>query len=513
MMSLLQVTGPLGIVSGYILTSLLLKAEISWNISFVIQAILHAVCAFALLFTSNIYYSSTLHCLNPKQEEEKQVNEKSDKSQELDRISNKSSSIKKQDDEISIFGHKSKEDFDEAKNFWKNLCQLVKIRVRKKYYFLYKFIIILFTKFNFYQVYMLCTAAYFSLMFISTIIQYWTSDYLKEVIKADSSMVIIAFVVTCITAPTLGIVAGGCIVQKFGGYESKNALNILSIFAILAVICAIPITQFDSLPGFASFLWLFLFFGGCIVPNLYGVTISAVPVELRAAASSSTNFFNSVFGFSPAPYFYGALYDSTKNESPKFAYGCSLIYSITVLVLILLANFFYRKDFKIISNEKEEIHVAVEQTEKNNKLQNHEFINQQDISSNKNHSEIPIQKNSQKAVNISEINIDFNHESIIKDKVNKYKIGEEENLKNTSSNPYIAKFNSDGGINRMKSTNLNLPEYIKSEDLIFKGENGNQEVFEIKFDKLNTKDNEILYNQERPFMSARLEQKSNIKFN
>jgi hypothetical protein len=42
---------------------------------------------------------------------------------------------------------------------------------------------------------------------------------------------------------------------------------------------------------------------------------------------------------------------------------------------------------------------------------------------------------------------------------------------------------------KKSKTNIKLPEYIKSEDIVFKGENGNQDVFEIKFDKLNNNDN------------------------
>lgn len=230
---------------------------------------------------------------------------------------------------------------------------------------------------------MLCVAAYFSLMFISTIIQFWTSDYLKIVIKAESSMILVSFILTCLTAPVLGIITGGCIVQKFGGYESKNALNVCSVFGILAVLFAIFITQFDSLVGFATFLWIFLFFGGCIVPNLIGITLCSVPHELRAAASSSTNFFNSIFGFTPAPYFYGLLFNKTKHHSPKFAYGFSCTYSVVVFILIVLANYFRRKDFQTVTNEKEEISSKVEKSAEIN-FKKADFTNQQEIISNNN---------------------------------------------------------------------------------------------------------------------------------
>lgn len=54
-------------------------------------------------------------------------------------------------------------------------------------------------------------------------------------------------------------------------------------------------------------------------------------------------------------------------------------------------------------------------------------------------------------------------------------------------------------------TNIKLPGYIKGEDIVFKGENGNHNVFEIKLDKLNNNYNESMSNNENRFLSARLE--------
>jgi MFS family permease len=133
MMSLLQVTGPLGIVLGYLLTALLIRADISWTISFVIQAIIYGACSIALFFTPNIYYSASIHCMNPnKPEEEKKENDKNqdkDKSSTFNQNDKEEVEDKKQEDIVSLYGHKSKIEFDEAKNFWKNLSRLLKIKV------------------------------------------------------------------------------------------------------------------------------------------------------------------------------------------------------------------------------------------------------------------------------------------------------------------------------------------------------------------------------------------------
>jgi hypothetical protein len=59
-------------------------------------------------------------------------------------------------------------------------------------------------------------------------------------------------------------------------------------------------------------------------------------------------------------------------------------------------------------------------------------------------------------------------------------------------------------------TNMQLPPYLKEQDIVFKGENGNHEVFEIKFRKIN---NNLETNTEEQdlnkFMSERLERNNN----
>ncbi len=108
-----------------------------------------------------------------------------------------------------------------------------------------------------------------TLLFISTAIVYWTSDYLEKVLLVPTHKILIVFIITCITAPSLGIVVGGCIVQKLGGYEAKHSITICFLFSLIAWILAIPIYWLEF-TGFAICLWLILFFGGSIIPNLMG---------------------------------------------------------------------------------------------------------------------------------------------------------------------------------------------------------------------------------------------------
>jgi sugar phosphate permease len=63
-----------------------------------------------------------------------------------------------------------------------------------------------------------------SLYFIITGIQFWVSDYLMNVLNVSQETVFIAFAVSCVSGPTIGVIVGGVIVHKIGGYRSPRAL-------------------------------------------------------------------------------------------------------------------------------------------------------------------------------------------------------------------------------------------------------------------------------------------------
>ena len=86
----------------------------------------------------------------------------------------------------------------------------------------------------------------------------------------SDDLIFACFVVTCVTAPTIGIILGGWVVQKFGGYHGKHSLAFVFAFACISTTISLFITKVDDLGAFAPCLWLFFFFGGGLVPNLVG---------------------------------------------------------------------------------------------------------------------------------------------------------------------------------------------------------------------------------------------------
>ena len=112
------------------------------------------------------------------------------------------------------------------------------------------------------KVFLLCALALSNLFFIITAIQYWASGYEKQVLGvADENKIFISFAVVCITSPTLGLIFGGVVSAKTGGYESKHSILVCFIFGLLAGIAAIPVPITNEIFYFTLYLWLVLFFG------------------------------------------------------------------------------------------------------------------------------------------------------------------------------------------------------------------------------------------------------------
>ena len=86
---------------------------------------------------------------------------------------------------------------------------------------------------------------------------------------------------------------------------------------------------------FAVAIWIFLFFGSSIVPCIAGSIISSLPVELKGSGYSLQNIIVNIFGYSPAAYVYGSLYEYTKNIYPTLSFSVCLGFSFFGLLLII----------------------------------------------------------------------------------------------------------------------------------------------------------------------------------
>eukprot|EP00301_Raphidiophrys_heterophryoidea_P027337 c9608_g1_i2.p1 GENE.c9608_g1_i2~~c9608_g1_i2.p1 ORF type:complete len:506 (-),score=72.55 c9608_g1_i2:88-1605(-) len=149
-----------------------------------------------------------------------------------------------------------------------------------------------------------------SLYFVVTAVQYWITIYLIDVIHAPKPLVLTAFAVTSLTAPILGVICGGLFIDWMGGYKKFTlCLKILTVFATLAELFALPAGFIPNFWAVIFFLWMTLFFGGCILAPATGIVISAVEKKMMPFASSMSMLLYNLLGYAAGPMVTGLVYE------------------------------------------------------------------------------------------------------------------------------------------------------------------------------------------------------------
>ena len=371
MIALIQVAPPLGVLVGYVVTTLLnmfltylpyfgdIDENERWLYSFYLQSFLIWGLALCLLLFPDKFFNSKARrvplqieeTLNMVERENKENQENQEKRKlsffyegsqnlELDDKECNSPSISEKDEneedkkdkeekELKYLDKNNKEITDEIKgsnsnnkidNNCNNKGKKVKIINEKKNNkdelpFLAKFKII------FSEPLFICSILTLSLLyFIVTCVQYWTSDYMLIALEIeDETKRLYAFSIVCLTSPTCGLLIGGYIVDYLGGYSNKNSLLFCFVLAILSIIPAIPLPLVNSYYLYAILLWILLFFGAGILPTLQGIIIACLPKNIQGSGNSFVIFFYNLVGYLPAPFVYGFFkeYFDDKNDPKK----------------------------------------------------------------------------------------------------------------------------------------------------------------------------------------------------
>jgi len=89
----------------------------------------------------------------------------------------------------------------------------------------------------------------------------------------------IAYFVITITAPVMGVLFGGSLLDHMGGYKGENkmiALKMCLLFSGCCVIIAVPAGFVYSIWIFGPLLWLEIFFGASVIPPGTGLVVDSV---------------------------------------------------------------------------------------------------------------------------------------------------------------------------------------------------------------------------------------------
>lgn len=179
------------------------------------------------------------------------------------------------------------------------------------------------------------------IMFVSNALLYWMKSYLKDVIKIDQTLIDIFFIVVVVTAPISGIIIGGILVNKIGGFQHVNSLKMGVIISFILFSIGIILFFIYNLYAFGSLIWTFLFFGSMLDPCVTGTVIKSLPDNLKGTGYTFNLIYSNIFGTSLGPFIFGLLFDIGKKiELLTLPVGVILstpiVASLSLLYLILI---------------------------------------------------------------------------------------------------------------------------------------------------------------------------------
>lgn len=190
-------------------------------------------------------------------------------------------------------------------------------------------------------VYILLVLAISSLYFVVSGLQFWITTYLTTVLSIPMSEVFTFYIITCLSAPAVGLSLSIIMFNCIGGYNSRGALPLCLLFGILACLVSLPVPFASSCGSVYTLFWLIFFFGAIILAPLVGMMLNQVPKEGRATANSFATLCYSLFGYFPAPFVFGSFADRDKSDpigSMRFAMGVNTYWSIFAALFLLFAT-------------------------------------------------------------------------------------------------------------------------------------------------------------------------------
>ena len=295
MVTFVQLFGALGIVIGYGIGVVCDKISsddiLGWRLAFGFEGIILIVCGLIIFSFKNKYFSCNFVLIKDNEGKEEETN-----------------------NEINI------------KSILKNFKKILSNKI-----------------------YLYTTLSNSTIWFGMSVVQYWGDKYMEKVLHMEKSERFIAFGCLCILGPIVGILVGGIICSKLGGYENKKSM----IFLIILIFMGSIISELAAVHTikilFIILSWFFLFFTCAAIPAETGIIISSLENNLRGDGFALTNCINNLMGNFPASYFFSLVSDlfekkiTDENKNYKhyrYAWCISMGYNFIGLILIIIAGIY-----------------------------------------------------------------------------------------------------------------------------------------------------------------------------
>ena len=389
-LSLQHLSSSLGYLFGYVM-----GIWLGWVLAFYVQNIMLLIPIVILIFISDKFFSmslmpvkSKLKLLKTENEDNKdKKEEKKDKiedeikkikttilddSYEEEKIDNKNNGEFKEkdgdnnneeesinlDDDISLFEDLQKQGEDMSKG---SIKLQIKAIIKSPL-----FILINIT---------LC-----SIYAIVAAIQFWINDYLQYGLKIEEAQTrFIMFGSVIVTSPPLGMIIGGIILSKVGGYEAEKAIYIPLIASLIVVIFANLAPLSTNVYIFLPLFWVYFFSGSAVIPAANGISLVSVDKKFAGAASSISILVYNVLGRFPGPNLYAFFKSWVDDPSSRTPMWLLLNVSVIGFLAVLFSLKFNKQKFIKLREEllKKESKEEEKEDNINNVNNEHNYNNEE----------------------------------------------------------------------------------------------------------------------------------------
>lgn len=186
--------------------------------------------------------------------------------------------------------------------------------------------------------YLLLMLSITSLFVVMTGIQFWCTDFFISIMKIPQREAFRNFAISCAIGPISGVIASGQIFDRIGGYNSQRALPIINAIGFIAMVAASCTIVLADATCMTIFSFIEGFCGGILMPAVTGIMLNQVPASMRTVCNSIANLSYNLFGYVPAPYLYGHFQQQYGGRSGLFT-----IQSFSLLSYLLLVTFTVKK--------------------------------------------------------------------------------------------------------------------------------------------------------------------------
>ncbi|KEG10067.1 putative transporter protein [Trypanosoma grayi] len=187
--------------------------------------------------------------------------------------------------------------------------------------------------------YMCSALAMCSLYFVVTGLQNFVTQYLRaDPFNASMKTIMIGFGGAVVTAPVFGVITGGVLLDRIGGYQRnlRRVTMFTCVWGAAAAFFSVMCIFVRDTMTFLFVISIVLFCGGAIIPPVSGTVMSSVPEKLRPAGAAISQMMYNLLGNFSGPMVCGLVADWTG----ELKYGiytvlcCSVVGMLPMLVLL-----------------------------------------------------------------------------------------------------------------------------------------------------------------------------------